>query len=177
MMAIRIPRPAPGEHAPYFAGYVAAVPGDDAWPALAAGLEATPRAFAALDDARAMHRYAPGKWSVKEVLGHVTDTERVFAYRVLRFARADATPLPGFDENRWVPAGRFDARPLASLVDEFRAVRAATLALLAGLDADALVRRGPANGFETSVRAIAWMTAGHERHHLAILRERYDIGG
>lgn len=177
MTHVPIPRPGEDEYLAYYGRYIEKVPGDDAFPVLERALDETHRAHAGLGEERGLHRYAPGKWSVKETFGHLADGERVFAYRALRFARADQTPLPGFDETLWVPAGRFDARPLAAIVDEFRAVRAATLALFGGLDADALARRGTANGAEVSVRALAWIIAGHERHHLALLRERYGIGG
>jgi len=100
----------------------------------------------------------------------------VFAYRALRFGRADATPLPGFDENTYVPAGRFDTRPLAELVQEYEAVRASSLALFRGMDGEALLRRGAANGNPISVRALAWILAGHELHHRGILTERYGLG-
>src|SRR5439155_1020512 len=98
-------------------------------------------------DAKAVHRYAPGKWSIKEVIGHLMDTERVFCYRALAFGRADASPLPGFDEKAWAPAGRFDARSLKDLAAELDVVRRATIALFSGLDADALARRGPGTVF------------------------------
>src|SRR2546423_5296233 len=117
----------------------------------------------------------PGKWSIKEVIGHVTDAERVFSYRALRFARADTISLPGFDENAWVPAGNFGARSLADLAAELDAVRPATIALFRGLDAAALARRGTASDNAVSVRAIAWIIAGHERHHVALLHERYGV--
>jgi uncharacterized damage-inducible protein DinB len=135
----------------------------------------TQRLLAGVSDAKALHRYAPGKWSVKEVVGHVMDTERVFCYRALRFARADDKPLQGFDENAWVPAGRFDSRSLADLAGELDAVRRATIPLLRGLDTEALARRGTANNNPISVRALAWIIAGHERHHVGILHERYGI--
>ena len=125
---------------------------------------------------RAEHRYAAGKWSVAEVVGHLADAERVFSYRALRIARGDETPLPGFDENAYVPAGRFDRRPIADVVDEFTAVRHATLALLRGLPEDTLTRTGTASGYAVSARALAWIIAGHELHHRAVLRERYGVG-
>jgi hypothetical protein len=171
-----LPRPAPGEFAPYYGRYIEPVPGDDAMPHLRRQLEASLSVLARLDDAAALHRYAPAKWSVKQVVGHVADAERVFAYRALRFARADRTPLPGFDENAWVPAGGFDARSWSGLLDEWRAVRAATIALFASFDAAALARVGNASTFDMSVRAIGWVIVGHERHHLNILRERYRVG-
>jgi hypothetical protein len=118
-----------------------------------------------------------GKWSVKEVVGHLSDGERVFSYRALRFARADATDLPGFEENEWVANANFDRRTLASLAAEFATVRAATLALFASLDGEELLRRGTANGQAVSVRALAALLVGHERHHVGLLRERYGLTG
>jgi len=171
---IRIPKPGAGEHDPYYSKYIQLV-GDDALAALRAGSASTPRLLSGVSEPQALHRYAPGKWSVKEVLGHVTDSERVFAYRALRIARGDGTPLPGFDENVWVPEGRFDRRALPELVAEYSAVRAATLALLRSLDSEWLVRRGTANGQEVSVRALAHIMAGHELHHVKLLRERYRL--
>jgi hypothetical protein len=103
LSTIAIPRPSADEHLPYYGKYIALVPGDDAMPTLASHFESWVPALRKLTDAQALHRYAPEKWSVKEVLGHIADGERVFTYRALRFARADATPLPGFDENTWVP--------------------------------------------------------------------------
>jgi hypothetical protein len=110
---------------------------------------------------------------VKEVVGHLADSERVFAYRALRFARADATELAGFDENHYAANSSFDERPLAEVLREFEAVRAATVALLHGLPGPAWDRRGVANGNPVTVRALAWIIAGHERHHRALLAERY----
>jgi uncharacterized damage-inducible protein DinB len=166
-------RPAPDEHAPYYARYIDLVPdGDIADYLERQGVEAA--AFLRAIPAHLHeHRYAEGKWSVKEVVGHLSDAERIFAYRALRFARADQTPLSGFDENHYVPAGDFDARELASLVDEWVHVRNASLALLRSLDADGMLRRGKANDQEISVRALAFIMAGHVDHHASILRERY----
>lgn len=171
-----ISKPAADEHAPYYATYIKLV-SDDVYSHLESLARSTPAAFANLTEDRALFRYAPGKWSIKEVLGHMADAERVFAYRAMRFARADATELPGFDENAWVPAGHFDRRPIRELVGEFAAVRASSLALFASFDEEALLRRGRANGYAMSVRALAAVCAGHELHHMAILRERYGLGG
>ena len=169
----RFDRPTDDEYAPYYARYLAAVPAGD----LLALLERQGAEAAAflrgLEPARWTYRYAPGKWSIAEVIGHVCDTERIFTYRALRFARADATPLPGFEQDDYVPVGRFDARADASLVAELEAVRQASLTLFRGLPDDAPLRRGVANGVEFSVRALAYVIAGHERHHLGVLRERY----
>ena len=168
-------RPADGEFAPFYAAYIAAVPDGDLLTHLGTEGKATAAWLAALDSASARHRYAAGKWSVLEVLGHVADSERVFAYRALRIARGDATPLAGFDENLYAAAAGHDARTPSDLAAELAAVRAATVALLASLPAEAWDRRGVANGHAVSVRALAWMTAGHALHHLRILRERYGV--
>ena len=177
LTTIAIPRPGADEHLPYYGKYIAQVPGDDAMRTLTSHIEDWHPALRKLTDAQALHRYAPGKWSVKEVLGHLCDSERVFTYRALRFARADATPLAGFDENTWVPGSGADRRPIADLADELRAVRAATVALYRSCDGDMLTRRGEANGATVSVRALAWICAGHAIHHHTLLRERYGLGG
>lgn len=169
--------PEVGEYAPYYERYLRRVPPGDVLAHLRRQGAETVRLIASLDDARALHRYEPGKWSVKEVVGHLCDGERVFAYRALRFARADETPLAGFEENDYVPAGNFDRRPLSSLIDELAAVRAASLALFSSLDEAAWLRQGTAADNRVSVRALASIILGHELHHLAILRERYGIGG
>jgi hypothetical protein len=173
----RYDRPGPDEYAPFYAGYIAKLPEGDVLVALARQQDETSMLFRGVSPERWHFRYAPGKWSVAEVLGHLCDTERIMSHRALRFARGDATPVPGFDENRYAPAGKFDARDQVDLVDEYEAVRAATLALFSHLPDDAPVRRGVANGTEVSVRALAHIIAGHERHHLGILRERYGVGG
>ena len=173
---MKIARPEPGEYAPFYRGYVERVPDRPLLEQLARQGEETRVWLAALPAEKAGYRYAPAKWSVTEVVGHVCDSERVFAYRALRIARGDATPLPGFDENAYVPVAKFDGRSLADLVGELRTARAATLALLRSLDPDAWRRRGTANGKPVSVRALAYMIPGHERHHLDILRTRYGVG-
>jgi uncharacterized damage-inducible protein DinB len=173
---LAIARPAPDEFFAYYGKYVDLVPGDDALPALRDQIVETARLLKPLDEAKALHRYAPGKWSVKEVVGHLSDSERVFAYRALRMGRGDATPLSGFDENAYVPAGGFDARPLAEILREYETVRAASLALFRGMDREALLSRGTANSKEISVRALAWIVAGHELHHRRLLVERYGVG-
>ena len=173
MSTVTIPRPAPSEHTSYYATYLSKVPDGDLLKMLEEQRRETQALLAGVSDARAMYRYAPGKWSLKEVIGHLADSERVFCYRALSFARADGTTLPGFDEKAWTPAGRFDARPLKDLAGEFDAVRRATIALFSGLDAEALACGGTANNNPITVRALAWVIAGHERHHVAMLRERY----
>lgn len=166
-------RPAAGEYADFYASYVARVPDGDVRVHLAQQLPETLAYIKSRGDAWAMSRYAPGKWSVKEVIGHLADAERVFSYRALRIARGDQTPLPGFDENAWVPMSSADSRSVSDLLAEFAAVRASTLALVTSFDHAAWARTGIASGKSISVRAIGYIAAGHERHHLAILKERY----
>jgi len=170
-----VTRPDASEYAPYYGTYVGTVPEGDLLQILEDQHRDTQALLGGLSEAQALHRYAPGKWSVKEVVGHLTDAERVFSYRALRFARGDAKPLQGFDENAWVPPGKFDARPLADLAAEFAVVRRATVALFRSLDAAALERRGVASDNLVSVRALAYIIAGHERHHVDILHERYGV--
>jgi hypothetical protein len=170
----RTGRPGPGEYADYASADIAAVPDDDAIEALARLAEQTTaffRALAGLAD-RGL-TYAPGKWTLKEVLGHLIDDERIFVYRLLCVARGEDGELPGFDENRYAAHGEFERRSLEGLVAEYEAVRAATLALLRGLPPAALARRGRVNGYACSVRGLAFHIAGHELHHHRVMRERY----
>jgi uncharacterized protein (TIGR03083 family) len=173
MSATAPARPEAGEYAPYYEKYVSLVPDGNIVETLERQAAETVALLRSIPEERAASRYEAGKWSVKEVLGHVTDSERVFAYRALRFARHDSTPLSGFEQDDYVRAANFDARPFASLVAEFESVRAATLSLLRSLDVDAWQRRGAANDNEVTVRALAHIIAGHELHHVGILRERY----
>jgi uncharacterized damage-inducible protein DinB len=175
MLTTTIARPAADEYAPYYGRYIDLVQGDDGVSALASQITDTAELLGRVDEQRATHRYAPGKWSVKQVVGHLADAERVFSYRALRFARADETPLPGFDENTYAERGDFDRRPLRELVLELRAVRAASIALFGALAPDAALRRGTANNTPMSVRALVWTIAGHELHHRRVLKERYGL--
>jgi hypothetical protein len=170
---MRAIRPSPDEHAPYYGRYINEVPEGDILATLAAQAKETAALLRGLRPDQAGLRYAPGKWSVRELLGHVTDGERVFTYRALSFARADAAELPGFEEDDWARCAGHDRFELGDLVADFEAVRAAALSLFGRLDADAWARTGLANGARVSVRALAWILAGHERHHVSILRERY----
>ncbi|MET0553841.1 MAG: DinB family protein [Vicinamibacteria bacterium] len=176
MAAIAIDRPGRDEYSQPFARYVERVPEG----ALVAQLESqgadTARVLGALSEEQGAHRYAPDKWSVKQIVGHLTDAERIFSYRLLRFARKDETPLPGFDENPYVEAAEFDRRTLADLLAELACVREATLRLLRGLPAEAFARRGVASSGTLSVRALAYVVAGHELHHREVLKTRYGIG-
>jgi len=168
--------PAQDEYAPFYAGYVERVAGRDVRAILEGQVEEIRALVAPLSEEAGAARYEPGKWSVKEVIGHIADTERVMSYRLLRIARGDATPLPGFDQDPYVAAARSDARTLESLVAEVEAVRASTLALVGSLGAEEWGRRGVASGREVSARALAHIIAGHFAHHAAILGERYGLG-
>jgi hypothetical protein len=177
MIQTAISRPAADEHDPYYSKYVALVPDGDIVELLESQMTETQALLSPLDDSHALHRYAPGKWSVKEVVGHLIDGERIFVYRALRAARADQTPVPGFDENTYVPEGKFDRRPLRTLLDELAAARRGTVTFFASVDEEASKRRVVANDRPISTRALAYVIAGHERHHVMILRERYGIVG
>ena len=166
-------RPAPGEYNEYYGKYIARVPTGDIAALLRDQIGDTRAVLSSVKPGEADKGYAPGKWTVKEVVGHLCDTERVMSYRAMRIARADKTDLPGFDENEYVPAGSFGERDLASLVEELATVRNATIALLRGLPHEAWPRRGSANGSEVSVRALAAIIAGHELHHRELLETRY----
>lgn len=171
-----IPRPHASEHLEYYSKYVDRVPDGDLLQMLHAQLDETLALVRGLPEEQGGHRYAPGKWSIREVLGHVIDTERVFAYRALRIARGDATPMEGFDENAYADTSDADARTLADLADELEHLRLGNIVFFRGLRDEALTRRGTANGAEVTVRALAWILAGHELHHRGLLRERYLDG-
>jgi hypothetical protein len=171
-----IGRPAPDEYGAPYAGYVSRLPPDaDILAVLADQRDTTRARFVSLSEEQGRHRYAPGKWSVKEVMLHLSDVERIMAYRALRVARGDTTPLPGFDENAYTPLSGADAHSVTSLADELRTVRQATLSLFEHLPEESWTRRGTASGMPVSVRALAWIIAGHEQHHLAVLGERYGL--
>ncbi|HZI19728.1 MAG TPA: DinB family protein [Pyrinomonadaceae bacterium] len=164
--------PSEREYAPYYAKYVALIEGDvlGVLRRQLADINSLP---GELTERRAGEPYEPGKWSAKEVVGHLVDTERIFAYRALRFARGDRTELPGFDQDEYVRAANFNGRTLADIAAEFAAVREATLRLLDSFGRQEWTRSGPANDSEVSVRALAYIAAGHAAHHFKILRERY----
>lgn len=171
-----IRRPQSGEYSPYYDRYLATLPDGDVFALLERGAEKLAILVESLTETQGEHRYAPGKWSIKDVLVHMTDVERVFAYRALRFSRNDATPLPGFEQDDYVREANGAERTLGALLQEYRAVRGATLALFRGMSDPMMSRRGVANGAEMTVRAAAWIIVGHERHHIQILKERYLAG-
>lgn len=173
MSAIAPARPDKSEYAPYYEKYVSLVPAGDIIETLQRQTDDTLALLRSVSEESAASRYEAGKWSVKQVVGHLIDTERIFAYRALRFARDDRTPLPGYEQDDYARTANFDARTLASLASDFASVRAATLALLRSFDAEAWQRRGSASDNEVSVRALAHIIAGHELHHVRLLRERY----
>jgi hypothetical protein len=165
-------RPGPTEYAPFYAAYVALVLEEDVVPALEDQLDDLLTLLRGVREEQASVRHPPYTWSIKEVVGHVTDAERIFAARALRFARGDSTPLPGFDENAYVRGAGFDRLLLEDLVSEFESVRRANLCFFRNLPDAAWSRTGEANGNVVSVRALAYIIAGHARHHTAILRKR-----
>ena len=168
-------RPGADEYAPYYNTYTSLVPEGDVRDHLRTQLHETLVLLSGVSDERASRAYGPGKWTLKESVLHMSDAERVFSYRLLRIARGDTTPLPGFEQDDWVPHSRANSRSLASLLLEFAAIRASTLQLMDSLDAAAWARRGTASDKPVSARALAYICAGHERHHQRILRERYLV--
>ena len=166
-------KPQANEHAPYFSRYIDLVPGDDIIPVIEAQTRETAALLGGISEEKSAFRYAPEKWSIKQLVGHITDSERVFAYRLLCIARGETQSLPGFDENDYMRGSNFDDLPFAELVDGLAAVRRSTLSLLRGLSDEAWRRSGTANQNKISVRALAYALLGHERHHLRVLRERY----
>lgn len=175
-MPVATVRPAKSEYDPYYGKYISLVPEMDVLTAMEQQLQETQALLRGVSPEHALFRYEPDKWSVKELVGHVNDTERIFSYRALRIARADRTPLAGFEQNDYIQPGGFDKRSIASLSIEFEYIRRATISLFRNLDADAWERRGIASNAEVSVRALAYIIAGHELHHRKILRERYGLG-
>jgi hypothetical protein len=166
-------RPQPGEYDPYYERYISLVPPDDVLAVLEKQTPKTSSLLISRGAHRADFRYAPDKWTVKEVVGHLCDTERILSYRALRIARGDQTPIEGFEQDDYVPNGKFGQRALADLLEEFAHIRRATLDLLQPLDAQAAARRGIANKNEVTVCALAYIIAGHELHHRRILEEKY----
>jgi uncharacterized damage-inducible protein DinB len=166
-------RPGPEEANAYFNGYVELADGRDLLEALANASELAWAAVQLIPAEKAGYRYAPGKWTIEQLFQHVVDTERIFAYRALRFARNDATELPGFDENTYADATAHSGRSLRRIMAEHDAVRNATIELYRGLNAEELLRTGVANGARISVRALGWTVAGHVTHHMRVLHERY----
>lgn len=171
-----IPRPLPADYCASFGGYVKLLPGGDVLDILATQGEETIALLEDIGDADARFRYDDGKWSLKQVLGHLIDSERVLLYRAMTAARGDRTPLPAFDEDAWEAVAPHDELDLDDLLEEFWLVRSTTLHFFRTLDADALDRRGTGGGRPFTVGAMAWIIAGHEAHHLNVIEERYLPG-
>jgi DinB superfamily len=167
-----IERPQADEHAPYYGKYISQVPDGDLVSMLREQLMDTVALVRGAAD-RADYAYAPGKWTLKESVGHISDVERVMGYRALRIARGDRTNLPGFDENAYVANANFGRRTLDDLLEELQVIRASTIHLAKQLSAEELARRGSANGNEVSARALFYIIAGHERHHVQLFRDKY----
>ena len=166
-------RPQSNDYAPYYGKYVMLVPEGDFLEILETQLQELKQLLEPLTDQQADFRYAPGKWSIKETLGHINDAERIFAVRILRIARGDETPLPGFEQDDFVKVSNASSRKLADLLEEFTAIRRATIALMRSLDDASWLRRGTASGEPVSVLAIAFIIAGHVLHHRNIFAAKY----
>jgi hypothetical protein len=171
-MSDMMTRPQPDEHAPYYGKYVSLVPEQDILSVLESQLDETVEMLGSIPESQAVVLHPPYTWTIKQVVGHVTDGDRIFGYRALRIARGDTTPLPGFDENEYARAPEFNVLPLASLVSEFESVRRSVISLFQNLTNESWARRGEANGNPVSVRALAFIIAGHTRHHMTIVRKR-----
>ena len=168
-----ITRPSPSEHAPYYSRYIDLVPPGDIFAILAQQSETFMKLLSTVDNERAEFRYAPGKWKLKEVVGHVIDTERVFAFRAFAFSRNDKNSFPGMEQEEYAAGANYDPRDFAGIVDEFLEVRRASVVLFRNFDPGMFLRKGTASGFEFSVRCLPFIIAGHELHHRQILVDRY----
>lgn len=166
-------RPDPAEYDPYYGRYIERVEHEHVLVALEDQLDEMLGLLGSLDPAIGEYQYAPGKWTLKQVVAHVLDSERIFGVRALCIARGDTQPLPGFDENAYAEAAGAERRSISGLAREFEQVRRSNVTLYRTLDEQAWQRTGNANGAAISVRAIAWILAGHAAHHVRVLRERY----
>jgi hypothetical protein len=173
MSTFIVERPNETEYLPYYSRYISLVPEGDIVTTLESQIKRTLELLHGISEERAGYRYEDGKWSVKEVIGHIIDAERIFAYRALRIARGDSTPLSGYEQDDYVAAGNFDSRTMADLAEELKHLRLANVRMFRGFDAGAWTRRGKANDAEISVRALAYSIAGHEIHHVNLLRNKY----
>lgn len=168
-----IPRPAADEYNEFYKGYVAQAQSENIVGELGAQVSALETIYTSVSEEKGLYAYADGKWTLKEVLGHLIDGERVFSYRVLRISRGDQTPLAGFDENEYVAGSNFNERKIAAMLEEFALLRRSNVLLLESLPEAAWRKRGIASGFEITVRALAYIMFGHVAHHANVLRERY----
>ncbi len=173
----RYPKPAPGEFADYYSPYLAHLADDerDVLVILREQGLAVLEGLKRISDEQADHRYEPAKWSVKELIGHIIDTERLFAFRALWFARGEANSQPGMDENVWAANSNVGLRSRKELWKEHHVTRTNHLYLFRSFSSEAIARRGEANGTAMTVKAVPWIMAAHELHHLKVLRDRYGI--
>ena len=166
-------RPSADEYFEYFGRYISLVPDGNLRDILRTQLAETVALLSGVTDEKAEKAYGAGKWTLKEAVLHMSDAERVFGYRMLRISRGDATPLPGFEQDEWVPHSCANDRTLTNLVMEFATIRASTLSLVDSISPEGWLRTGTASSHKISTRALAYIAAGHERHHVKIFRERY----
>src|SRR5512140_1311323 len=166
-------RPDASEHLPYYSRYIELVAGDDVLAALKSQLRETIAFLNCISNEESVSRYEPGKWSVREVVGHVIDTERIMACRALRIGRGDATPLPGFEQDDYIRGAHFDKIRWSALIEEFELVRRANILMFSGFSEEAWMRAGVANNAPITARALAWIIAGHEVHHRQVIEEKY----
>lgn len=171
--AFAIAAPSAQEYAPYYGKYISLVTGNDILAVLDNELREFPDFLRSFSEKEAEFRYEPGKWSIKEVLGHIIDAERIFAYRALRIARHDKTPIEGFEQDDYIRFAPFSRCRFADLIEEFEYVRKANLALLRSLEDDAWVQVGTASGNPVTVKALAYIIAGHLLHHRQIIQQKY----
>ena len=169
-------QPLESEYAPYYHGYVSQVSEAEILPVLRSQLDALDVLLGRVTPEREMYRYAEGKWSIREIVGHLIDAERVFGHRAFCIARGESQNLPGFEQNDYISAAPYDRIDLEDLLSEFRLVRLSNIAMLRTLDDESWMRIGTANENQVSVRALAFIMAGHVRHHMGVLRERYELG-
>lgn len=166
-------RPLEKDYAPYYKGYIENVEGDNILDILNKQNQLTQNVLNSFSEHKGNYSYAPGKWTVKEVVGHMMDTERVFAYRALCIARGEKQPLPGFEQDDYVKEGNFNKRDLFDLNYDYRLLRESNLLLFKSFDDKMLARRGTASGYEVTVNALLFMIAGHSFHHIEILKTKY----
>ncbi len=170
---MKIRKPKPEELNSYYQTYLKYVPEDDILAALITQAEVTQKFLKTIPESKASAAYAPGKWLLKEVAGHLCDTERILSYRALRISRNDKTALPGFDENEYTPNSNYASRTLSNIADEFRTIRESSISLFSNMSGEMYERRGITNKADVCVRDILFFIVGHERHHLDVIRERY----
>jgi len=166
-------RPGPEEYGGHFGTYISQVPDGNLVDLLSEQLKSTSEFLSDIPESKGDYRYAPGKWSLKEVIGHIADTERIMSYRLLRIARGDKTPLPGFDQDEYMAQVDFGSYSLADLIDSYISVRKSTLSLARRLTAEEWARSGTASNVGMSAKALGYVVAGHELHHLKIVKDKY----